>query len=271
MGIHTKSIEKVVSKALKNTPADEINLYRLVKMDPREVAERAERSPEFRQEFEQAEALIALAINAKNSTQDLLNQGKQEIAEAEAAAQEQRRRYVAAVREIRNRQGRLEQLRHTQEIFSTENIGELLREYRFVKNNPAVAEVQIVQEAIPRMVISTHPLVIEYQERMHLLENLDFSIELDSLRVVWEAFRGSGAATNNGQIHPHISTSGQICWGDASTLIDSARQNREIAGMVKIITDWMTLYNASSPYVRLEAFPEAPAGSTPGWQLPESD
>lgn len=271
MGIHAKSIEKIVSKALKSTPADEINIYQLIKMNAEEVAERSQRSAEFREQFDEAQALIALALNAKNSTQDLIQRCKEKIAEAEEQANEQRRRYVAAVREIRTREGRLEQLRQTQEIFSSENIGELLREYRFVKKNPVIADVQIVQEAVPRMVVTPQPLVIEYQGNSYWLENLAFSVELDTLRVVWEAFRQPGQPLHNGQIHPHISSSGQICWGDASTLIDSARENRDVAGLVKIITDWLTLYNANSPYVRIDAFPPAPAGSRPGWQQPEEN
>jgi hypothetical protein len=263
MGIHTKSIEKVVTTALRNTPADQIDLYGLIKMSPEEVEERAAKNAAFGEAISEARAAIAFARNANNSTLQMIERARRDIDEAGEQATEKRREYVAAVREIKLREGRLEQLVKTQEIFSAENVQALIREFRFVKNNPAIESVEIVQEGIPEMVVRPKPLVIDYRDTSYWLNNLGFAIDLTDLSVQWLAFR-SGSGHN---VHPHISTGGQICWGDAAVLVQEARERRDIAGLVKIITDWMTLYNDRSPYVRIEQFPTSTEEVSSGWQV----
>lgn len=58
-------------------------------------------------------------------------------------------------------------------------------------------------------------------------------------------------------LHPHISTSGTVCWGNASDAVGIAMTNGDILKILQIIDNMLPHYNPSSPYITIEDFKTA--------------
>ena len=54
--------------------------------------------------------------------------------------------------------------------------------------------------------------------------------------------------------HPHVSSSGAPCWGNAATSITQARCKQDIAAILSLTYGLLTTYNPESPYITLLAF-----------------
>lgn len=54
--------------------------------------------------------------------------------------------------------------------------------------------------------------------------------------------------------HPHISASAQVCWGNASDAADRAIADSDLLGLLNVLHDVLSTYNAGNPYVELPLF-----------------
>jgi hypothetical protein len=59
-----------------------------------------------------------------------------------------------------------------------------------------------------------------------------------------------------GYIHPHISTSGNICWGNASNTASRLLVDRQFVEPMTLLATILSNYNASNPYRPIERFQE---------------
>jgi hypothetical protein len=58
----------------------------------------------------------------------------------------------------------------------------------------------------------------------------------------------------NGYPHPHITSGGSICWGNASSVIAKAMPRGDLLTVFRLLASILTSYNDGSPYVSLEHF-----------------
>jgi len=54
--------------------------------------------------------------------------------------------------------------------------------------------------------------------------------------------------------HPHVSSSGSPCWGNAATSLTQARGKQDIAAILSLTYGLLTTYNPESPYIKLLEF-----------------
>lgn len=58
----------------------------------------------------------------------------------------------------------------------------------------------------------------------------------------------------DGYPHPHVTSYGHACLGNAEELLASALANYEIFGIVNIVLHFLNSYNAGNPYIQIEKF-----------------
>lgn len=64
----------------------------------------------------------------------------------------------------------------------------------------------------------------------------------------------SGNVNSDGYIHPHISSSGEVCWGTASEPLNEAYNRSDLSNMLAILYSTMTQYNHANPFICLFDF-----------------
>lgn len=57
--------------------------------------------------------------------------------------------------------------------------------------------------------------------------------------------------------HPHVSSSGTPCWGNAATSLTQARGKQDIAAILSLTYGLLTTYNPDSPYIKLLEFDQS--------------
>lgn len=93
-----------------------------------------------------------------------------------------------------------------------------------------------------------------------LLEHLTYRVRIDGgSDIQWEpSFTASP--------HPHVSTSGATCWGNAHVPVAEAFGRRDWLTLTVLVTGWITQHNPRSEYTALTNFPTTDLPG--GWLLP---
>lgn len=91
--------------------------------------------------------------------------------------------------------------------------------------------------------------------------NIMQNVDMGSFEVRWFPQRGrvSVVGVNNnlnadGYQHPHVDSSGSVCWGNAAATYSDAMGTYDIAKALEALQVILQNYNADSPYVRLDRF-----------------
>lgn len=79
---------------------------------------------------------------------------------------------------------------------------------------------------------------------------LDYTPKENRIRVL----RGKGNLHYDGHWHPHIDTSGGVCWGNASSTIEGAKETQDVEKIADTVYLLLNEYNDESPYVTLNDF-----------------
>lgn len=84
---------------------------------------------------------------------------------------------------------------------------------------------------------------------------------MGSYTVVWypreatiKVAPGEGNISVNGYVHPHIGSSGSVCWGNAKAVAVEALSKFNPAPAMEALQTILQNYNAESPYVALDSF-----------------
>jgi hypothetical protein len=81
---------------------------------------------------------------------------------------------------------------------------------------------------------------------------LQLNFEEVNLNRFIRVFRGVDCVTHNeSYFHPHIGTSGEICYGSASPVIAKELADFNILGAIKYVRSLLLTYNPESPYRQL--------------------
>jgi len=134
----------------------------------------------------------------------------------------------------------------------SETIIRAAREAARIAAMGSIREVGVIDvNGVPNLKVTWHPCVLSSSgSSRRLIAPLTLHIPVTS---------GNGVnhvtCPNRGRVHPHISTSGSICWGQASAPLQQALARSEYAAAVLLITRWVHEYNGNSPYVSLSEFP----------------
>jgi hypothetical protein len=115
----------------------------------------------------------------------------------------------------------------------------------------------------PAITVTLHPLVMRHRSQRYLMDQLAFTIPLTGghMQPHWLKIMAG-----NGSPHPHVSSTGNTCWGAAQVPLQQALERKDFAGAVMIIVGWASKYNASSPYTTLGAgCPFEICALAPGW------
>ena len=79
------------------------------------------------------------------------------------------------------------------------------------------------------------------------------SLRHDSIRV-YKFLRNLEAGTNSRYIHPHVSGSGKICWGNVKAAVSDLMAQGRYATVFNHLHDLLNTYCPDNPYVGIEAF-----------------
>lgn len=152
-------------------------------------------------------------------------------------------------------------------VLQKEAIAKSLLEITRIRSIGPVRDVKLVGGRTPAIEVTLHPVVMEYRSSKYLIDGLVFKMNMTgNLNIKWKHFDQN----RGGSPHPHVSTYGETCWGDAQTPLQQAIQRKEYSTAVRFITGWARVYNQHSPYQDITNFTTTQLST--GWhpELPVS-
>lgn len=96
----------------------------------------------------------------------------------------------------------------------------------------------------------THPFGMHYDGTGYLIPQ--HRININTLTASFDNGVRITPVTGDRCRHPHVTTDGRICWGQAGIPLADAWGRRDWESLIRIILGWYTRYNPNSPYQRLE-------------------
>lgn len=99
-----------------------------------------------------------------------------------------------------------------------------------------------------KIIGTTQPIVIVHDDQSYEFEPYEVRFDLRSQQV---AITGD-ANSVNGYIHPHVTTSSSICWGNIGGLVARLSGEMDLYGLYELIATFLSLYNEDDPYQRIE-------------------
>jgi hypothetical protein len=162
-----------------------------------------------------------------------------------------RNQLMEAIRAQTALQARAQTLTAEAEALSVENIALALTQINRIRTRlRAVREITLVTGAgQPTISVTLHPLVMSYRRRRYLLDQLAFTIPLASDQHAQP--RWLKTTLHHGSPHPHVSSNGGTCWGQADAPLHQALRNKDFVAAVMLIVGWAGIYNPTSPYTPL--------------------
>ena len=83
---------------------------------------------------------------------------------------------------------------------------------------------------------------------------LDLSVPVESLQDAITVFPFYGNVIAEGNVHPHVSTGGRVCWGEALLEVEGLFKKGDIIGILSLVEAVLCQYNDDSPYTSLQDF-----------------
>ena len=260
MAIQTRSIDRIIGVALDGGISASQPISSILGMAEEELQERCGRDTIFDQKIQDAVAVLEFVRNTSASVIELEAECQRMISAAEDVEAAARQAHIEAIRDHEAKNIRLEVIRENGVKVTQENFNKILRDFSYIKANPALRNVEIVGGSNPAIRITPYPLVLEDEGVCYRLDNLQHDISFNDLSVTF-----TGACESS--VHPHIDYCGVICWGEADKHIRTSRNLKDFVGLSRLITDWMTQYNPASPYVKIDQF-DAINNQPTGWEIP---
>jgi len=108
------------------------------------------------------------------------------------------------------------------------------------------APVQTVDLDYGRLVVVLQPIVLEDDGNEYHMGAFTVQIAADSVRI-W-------SDSGNRYPHPHVSSDGVPCWGSLGPFIAKLLGDRQYAGLVATIVEFLHSYNERDAYRRIETW-----------------
>jgi hypothetical protein len=93
---------------------------------------------------------------------------------------------------------------------------------------------------------------------------VDYAVNLGRFEIELDYFSGEifvGKYSDNVEVnnfyHPHVSSDGKVCWGDAINSFYQYMNSLELSKVMNLLSQLLTSYNAGNPYVGLQRFKDA--------------
>lgn len=106
--------------------------------------------------------------------------------------------------------------------------------------------------------VTRNPIVLLHKNPS---AGIDINISMGTYRVTVDIYTMSPRVfTSNGNIivdgyyHPHVNSSGSVCWGNVTTIITEHMKNYRLFDLMEILAANLSNYNSGNPYVSLERF-----------------
>jgi hypothetical protein len=81
-----------------------------------------------------------------------------------------------------------------------------------------------------------------------------FIAQFDLDRFIIKVYECERNITVSGYYHPHIASSGNVCWGDAGAQVTSHLATHKIVEVMTLLATILTSYNSENPYQANEGF-----------------
>lgn len=144
------------------------------------------------------------------------------------------------------------------QLESQEKSTKILDEINQLLNEGLITEVFKIKDG--KITLASSNIVAYYKKPSAKIDiRVDFGIfkyEIDCTNFRLKVKRGARNFEVNGHLHPHLGSSGDICLGNMSELMQEATSNFNIYDMVNIAHQVFVNYNQDNPYVSLEQFAE---------------
>lgn len=102
------------------------------------------------------------------------------------------------------------------------------------------------------------PTVLRYADKV---KNVDMSVDMGTFTILISIsenyvriLKGEKNMDCNGYYHPHVSSSGIVCWGNAQSTIETALEAMDVYKIVNTCILLLSEYNNESPYQSLAQF-----------------
>lgn len=177
-----------------------------------------------------------------------------------------RQQLMDAVRAKADTENEIESLNRAAETVSISRATEALAQVQRIRTRlRAVRHVGLIERGgHPYLDITLHPMVLAHAGQHYLLDKLSFLLQLDADHAApkWKTIDETGESP-----HPHVSAgNGNTCWGDAQVHVGTALERKDFVTMIAHVIGWASMYNDSSPYVRLGVSCPFPRTDLPtGW------
>lgn len=219
------------------------------------------------------DAVLALAgagaLDMRNEAEALTGR----VAQSQARARSARDELVGALRARREAETAIRQSRTDREGRYAQAIGNAIAEIDRIRSLRPVRSCEVVERGGSFWLdVTLHDYVMQHHGRTErrLLTNLDFRLGITGRsqgHLAWGLPERESRSP-----HPHVSTSGATCWGEAAGPVHEAVRSAQWSTVVSLICGWATQHNPRSEYVRfVESFPisDRPAGwIVPGEEAP---
>lgn len=84
------------------------------------------------------------------------------------------------------------------------------------------------------------------------------SFDFSNQHIIVAPYKGNKRVDSH-FYHPHVNTTGEICWGDARDMAENARISWKIKDLFFIMQELLSSYNSGNPYRSLDRFVDARA------------
>lgn len=108
------------------------------------------------------------------------------------------------------------------------------------------------------MYFESQDVILRHVDRA---QNVDMTVNFGPMWLMWVTRSGTvkmdetrGKYIVNGHMHPHINSSGSICWGNAASSYTTHMKTYQINEVLKIVQSLLQTYNPGSPFQRLDRF-----------------
>lgn len=99
-----------------------------------------------------------------------------------------------------------------------------------------------------KIIGTTQPILISHEDQTYNFEPYEVIFNLQTQGVQITGDKNSV----NGYCHPHVTTSGSICWGNIGGLVARLSGEMDLYGLYELVAHFLSLYNEDDPYQRIE-------------------
>lgn len=219
----------------------------------------------LRNQIETIELFSKIGDFATPRTGEIQARLEREIADSAASVDRLRDQLINALREQNDKTDEIEALKTADVTIDRNQAVEIFKHLITIRKLTGVKSVEIVGSTDPSLKIIMNPFVLKRGRNKYLFNNLGFKVKITNgknLNMKWLYFEQISGEYPHSP-HPHVSTGGSTCWGQAGQHLNGAAERGDWTTVITLIMGWASKYNGGSPHVALSNFPTTHL--EPGW------